>query len=223
MSNDPGEGAAAGAVAGIVLAGGRSRRMGGQQKALLPLAGKPLLQHVIDRIQPQVCCLALSVESESAGWRPFGLPQLPDPSPGYQGPLGGLLAGMRFLQSRAAWLLLVPCDAPFLPPDLGQRLMECAAAAGTPGAVVRCGGDLQPTFSLWHTSLLPSLELAVEQGMASFRQFLRRLPVPLAELDWPEPAPNLAPTPFFNVNDPQSLDRAERWIQPEPGGTRCSA
>jgi molybdopterin-guanine dinucleotide biosynthesis protein A len=209
-------------MAGVILAGGRSRRMGGQTKALLPLAGKPLLRHVIDRVQPQVCCLALSVESAAERWQCFGLPLLPDPRPGFRGPLGGLLAALRFLQGRAPWLLLVPCDAPFLPLDLGQRLLECAAAAAAPGAVARFEGLPQPTFSLWHASLLPRLEKAFgEEGMAAFRQFLEV--APLAGLDWPGPSADDQPPPFFNVNDPQTLDQAGHWLQPAAGATECSA
>ena len=209
-------------LAGVVLAGGRSQRMGGRVKGLLPLAGKPLLGHVIDRLRPQVDCLALSVECEAARWRRFGLPQLPDPWSGSQGPIGGLLAGLRFLQGRANWLLLAPCDAPFLPLDLGVRLLARAATSTVPGAVVRCDGMLQPTFSVWHASLLPALERVVEvDGKASLLQILRR--VPLAQLEWPEPSGGKGPPPFFNINDPVSLERARRWRRRSDGALQCSA
>lgn len=195
-------------VTGVILAGGQARRFGGGQKALLPLGGKPLLQHVIDRVQHQVWSLVLSVERETAVLEPFGLPQVADPQPGHNGPLGGLLAALMRLEGRAGWLLLVPCDAPFLPLDLAERLLQHAWTAQRPGAVVRYAGELQPTFSLWQNELLGPLETAVRvEGMRGFKEFFGRHP--LAELDWPETEGR----PFYNINDQASLERAERLLK----------
>lgn len=194
--------------AGAILAGGRSLRMGGHPKALADLAGRPLLRHVIERASPQVQQLCLSVDQVSAAWAGFGLPQVADPRPGHQGPLGGLLAAMEFVAGQADWLLLLPCDAPFLPPNLATKLHERAVAAGSPGSVVSYLGHPQPTFSLWHRDLLPSLRQAVEvDGLAGFRQFLDRCR--LAELAWP--VENGLP-PFFNVNSPADLAQAREWL-----------
>ncbi|NNK31834.1 MAG: molybdenum cofactor guanylyltransferase [Xanthomonadales bacterium] len=201
--------------AGAVLAGGRSERMGGQPKALLPLAGVPLLSHVLERFAPQVDELVLSVERPTPELNAFGVRQVPDPAPGSNGPLGGLLACMRALSQdgRGEWLLLAPCDAPFLPLDLGARLLARAGEAGSGGAVVRWGGVSQPTFSLWHRDLLPELERAViEDNLGGFRQFLRRRP--LAVLDWPSEA---AAPPFFNINDRQALATAEGMLRSTTG------
>ena len=103
--------------AGLILAGGQSRRMGGGDKALALLGGKPLLRHVVERMAPQVDGLALSVERVSPTLAAFGLPQLADEQPGHRGPLPGLLAGLRHFCDRADWVLFAPCDAPFLPLD----------------------------------------------------------------------------------------------------------
>lgn len=197
--------------AGVVLAGGRSRRMGGQAKAFINLAGKCLLQHVIDRVRPQVNRLMLSVERESEDFAPFGLAQIADPEPGHGGPLGGLLAALSEVgRSGDGWLLLAPCDAPFVPTDLAPRLLDCARTQQAPGALVRLDGEAQPTFSLWHTDLLPVLAGAVvQQGMAGFKQFLAI--APLAALDWPE-AKDRA---FFNINDSAALDEARRILAQE--------
>ena len=96
--------------------------MGGSPKALLDLAGTPLLSHVIRRLNAQCSRLLLSVESQDTVWAGFGLPQVVDISPGNQGPLGGVLSAMKALQQDETELLLVPCDAPFLPLDLARRL-----------------------------------------------------------------------------------------------------
>lgn len=201
-----------GRPAGVILAGGRSRRMGGGDKALLPLAGKPLLQHVIERMAPQVDGLALGVESASPGLAAFGLPQLADAQPGHRGPLNGLLAAMRHFASRSRWLLLAPCDAPFLPRDLADRLLACATRAGARAACVAWNGELQPTFSIFHCDLLAPLEQAVmKEGQAGFKPFLRAACA--ARCEWPIAAASDGAPPFFNVNDPAALEQAHAWLR----------
>jgi molybdopterin-guanine dinucleotide biosynthesis protein A len=190
------------ALAGVILAGGRSRRMGGSVKALVPLGDRPLLQHVIDRVNPQVDELLLSVERPSEAFEAFGLAQVEDPKPD-GGPLGGLLSTMQRMSPDHDWLLLVPCDAPFVPPDLAARLLACALDSARPGAVVLYESEIQPTFSIWSSSILPQLERAVlEDGMAGIKQFLNV--VELAELGWP----GSEPSPFFNINDQDALLKA---------------
>ena len=197
--------------------------MDGRDKALLPLGGRPLLQHAIDRLAPQVADLALSVEREVPAYRVFGLPQLPDPVPGRLGPLGGLLAALRHFAPRHEWVLLAPCDAPFLPPDLGAVLHEASRSPGARCAMARTAGHPQPTFSLWHRGLLADLERAVlSDGQAGFLEFVRDVAV--VECDWPAPRAADDPPPFFNINDPEALRQAARWVRQAPEEHReCSA
>lgn len=201
--------------AGVILAGGRSRRMGGGTKALLDLGGKPLLQHVIDRLVPQVGQPILSVETALPEFEPFGLPQVPDPEPGSNGPLGGLAAVLGVTAGGGdEWLLLVPCDAPFLPRDLAERLHRLARAENTATAVVSYGGRLQPAFSLWHRSMLHDLDRAVTgKQMGGFKQFLTGRRYSL--LDWPTETIN----PFFNINDRVALDEACKMMPTFKGMT----
>ncbi len=181
--------------------------MGGGFKAMEPLSGKPLIRHVIERLHPQVQSLLLSVEKYSPEFGAFGLQQVEDPRPGSRGPLGGLLSALAHMELGCDWMLLVPCDAPFLPHDLGSRLMKCALDGDRAGCVVSYDGEIQPTFSLWHRYLLPRLEDAVlEKGMAGFKQFLQDTPV--AILEWE----SSDPSPFFNINDPDSLIEAARLL-----------
>lgn len=204
-------------AAGVILAGGRSLRMGGAPKALLPIAGQPMLSHVIERVRNQVMELSLSVEQPAEIYDPFGLPQLPDLNPG-GGPLGGLLTALQWMTPACDWLLLVPCDAPFVPGDLAQRLHESAVESGREGALVRYEGEIQPTFSLWHRSVLPTLEHAVTvKGLSGFKQFLRR--ARLAEKDWPPSSP----PPFFNINDQEALSTAGRLMKEIREQPVCSA
>lgn len=213
MPAGPEPGHATGArPAGVILAGGQSRRMGGGDKALMPLAGKPLLQHVIDRMAAQVDGLALGVERVTPALAAFGLSQLADAQPGHRGPLNGLLAAMRHFASRSRWLLLAPCDAPFLPRDLADRLLACATAAGARAACVSWDGELQPTFSIFHCELLPQLERAVmAEGQAGFKRFLRAAGA--ARCEWPAAAASDGAPPFFNVNDPAALEQARAWLR----------
>ena len=185
-----------------ILLGGRSRRMGGGAKALLEVAGKSLLQHVIERVRPQVEELMLSVESASPAFEPYGLEQVPDPEPGSNGPLGGAAAALgRAKAVGRDWLLLVPCDAPFLPGDLAVRLHGRAVIDQVPLAVARDAFGLQPAFSLWNCSLLAELDLAVNSGAAGLKQFLRG--VAHAEVEWTGGSAS-----FFNINDRDALEQA---------------
>jgi molybdopterin-guanine dinucleotide biosynthesis protein A len=208
-------------LAGAILAGGRSSRMEGPDKPLVDLDGKPLLQHVLDRLAPQVSRLALCVERPVARMTVFGVEQLPDPGPGHRGPLGGVLSAMRRFAASEPWLLVVPCDAPFLPLDLGQRLLARARKTGAPCVAVHWRGHRQPTFALWSCSLLERLQAAVaEDGLGGMWDFQDRCGV--AQLEWPEKHPVANPPPFFNINDPDALDRARRWLAQE-AHEKCSA
>jgi molybdopterin-guanine dinucleotide biosynthesis protein A len=218
MSESPSAGncQGGGRVAGVILAGGRARRMGGVVKSLLPLAGKPMLGHVIDRVRPQVAGLALSVEHAAESFEAFGLQQLADSNPD-GGPLGGLLAAMQWMESTCDWLLLVPCDAPFVPLDLAACLLESATGSGKAGALVCYAGEIQPTFSLWHRRVLPALVRAVTvEGMAGFKQFLQQ--VELAERAWPQSTPS----PFFNINDRDALKKADSLMNTLKEDSACS-
>lgn len=193
------------AVAAAILTGGRSKRMGGAVKAHQLLGGHPLIRHVIDRVRPQVTRLVLSVERESEEYVCYGLDQVADPRPGSHGPLGGLLASISQLEGSEEWLLLAPCDAPFVPHNLAEKLKKHAMESGGDGCVVRYLSEVQPTFSIWNESLAPALGSAVlEEGMAGFKQFLRINPLPV--LDWE----SSDISPFFNINDSADLAEAQQ-------------
>ena len=193
--------------AGVILAGGRSIRMGGVNKALLKLNGISLVQHVITRLHPQVSSLVLSVEQTIPELESLGLEQVEDLRPGSHGPLGGLLAAMERTDQSTGQVLLCPCDAPLLPPDLGARLAERMAMTKSAVCAVRYEGRVQPTFSLWNCGVLPELRRAVlDDDEGGFMAFFER--VHLATLDWPaEPV-----SPFFNVNTPGDLESASHIL-----------
>src|SRR5258705_9542152 len=124
------------AVTGVLLAGGRSRRMGGGDKGLLALAGKPMLQHVIERLRPQVESIVINANGDPARFGAFGLPVIADTVAGFVGPLAGVLAGMRWSLAEVPerrFIVTAPGDAPLLPLTLVASLL--AGLAGNTGKI----------------------------------------------------------------------------------------
>jgi len=195
--------------AGVILAGGRSSRMGVGRKALLELKGRLLLAHVIDRLQPQLDSLLLSCESQTDEFDGFGLTVVPDLLPRYRGPLTGLCSALQYMieQGQDNKLVLCPCDAPFIPRNLVQTLIDAVQDDSQPVVVISYKGVLQPTFSLWHTHHYPVIHDAViEHGQGGLKHMLTALPHRIVE--WPE----TDPSPFFNINTPEELESAATWL-----------
>jgi molybdenum cofactor guanylyltransferase len=191
----------------VLLAGGLGRRMGGGDKPLRTLAGRPLLEYVIERIRPQVSAMVLNANGDAARFAPWGLPVVADPLPDFPGPLAGVLAGMRWAASRgAAMMLSAPTDTPFLPADLVQRLEAARAAAGVPLACAASGGRTHPVAALWLVALADELEAALRAGERKIDAWTARYGVAEAAFD---DAPG---DPFFNVNRPEELAEAERRL-----------
>jgi len=195
-----------GRVAGVLLAGGLARRMGGGDKCLLALRGRPMLAHAIDRLTPQVAALAINANGDPARFAAFGLPVLPDVVEGFAGPLAGVLTGMVWAREQvpeAVWLVTAATDTPFFPADLVERLH--AAAADAEVVFAASGGRTHPVFGLWRLALLDDLRRAlVLEDERKIDRFAGRYRV--AEVAFPaEPF-----DPFFNVNRPEDLDDAMR-------------
>ena len=145
----------------VILAGGRSSRMGGGDKCLLPIAGKSLIAHILERLAPQTSDILINTNSDPAPFLKFGLPVLPDALSGFQGPLAGLLTGMRWSRRRhprAAHLLSVASDVPFLPGDLVTALFSELASQNVDIAIASCALGTHPTLGLWPVDLANRLE-----------------------------------------------------------------
>lgn len=188
---------------GVVLAGGRASRMGGGDKGLLPLAGRPVLAHVLARLAPQVDRLAINANGDVARFAGFGLPVLADSVPDQPGPLAGVLAGMDWAAGLgAAHLVTVAGDTPFLPPDLVARLRAAgpfALAASDPGDGMR----VHPVCGLWPVALRDTLRAALLAGQRRVLGWaMDNGAVPVAFASDPV-------DPFFNLNTPDDLVRAE--------------
>jgi len=195
-------------VVGVLLAGGQSRRMGGGDKCLRDLAGRPLLQHVIDVIGDQVGPMILNANGDPGRFASFGLPVVPDVVEGFAGPLAGVLTGLDWAARHAGdcpWILTVPTDAPFLPADLASRLTDAVEAEGADLATVSSEGRAHPVVGLWPVRLLEELRHAVvEEG-------LRKVDVWTARYRQSVVAFATDPVdPFFNANRPEDLAEAAR-------------
>ena len=201
-----------GPVAAVILAGGLSRRMGGGDKPLTPLGGRPLLDHVLDRIRPQAARIALNANGDPARFAAWGLPVVPDSIDGFAGPLAGVLAGLDWaaaMTPSARWLLSVPGDAPFLPSDLVARLEESVAAAKTEIACASSGGRTHWVIALWPVAMREALRRAlVDENVRRVEDWVERHRFAIAE--WrDDPA-----DPFLNVNTTDDLAAAERLAAP---------
>lgn len=208
------EGRGAATVPGVILAGGASRRFAlaaPEGKAFADLGGKSLLNHVLDRLRPQVgrVWLSLSPGAEAPAV-PDVLP-LRDDAPSLRGPLAGLSVALdRLAQEGGDWLVLAPCDTPFLPADLVSRLL----GAREPGvlAMVAADGDrLHPACSAWHVDTAATVSKALaDPAGPGLMALLERLPHGVVR--WPDGRP----PPFFNVNTPDELDAATAWLERVP-------
>lgn len=190
-------------TAGVVLAGGLARRMGGGDKPLVRIAGRALLDHVIDRLAPQVAALAINANGDPARFAAWGLPVIADPVPGNPGPLAGVLAAMQHGASLGlGWVVTVAGDTPFIPPDLVARLHGARGVA--PIAVACSAGRTQPTVALYATHLAADLAAALAAGERKIDRWTARHGEGRA--DWPTHPFD----PFFNVNTPEEAAEAER-------------
>lgn len=187
---------------GVILAGGEGRRMGGTDKATLPLAGRWLAEQVRDRFAPQVAALAISANGDPARLARLDLPVLPDD--GSFGPLSGVLAGLDWAAGQGATALVTaPVDGPFLPGDLAPRLL----LAGGGGVALACsGGNDHPTYALWPCDLAPALWAFLASGAkARIRDFAALHGAARAE--FPDDGA------FTNINTPDDLARAETLMR----------
>jgi molybdopterin-guanine dinucleotide biosynthesis protein A len=200
-------------VAGVILAGGRSQRMGGGDKAFLPLAGRPMIAHVIERLQGQTAALVINTNSPAAGFEQFGLPLTADLQGDYAGPLAGVLTGLRWAQEHcpaARWIATAACDTPFLPGNYVAALRQAAAGAGAAIAIAASGGRSHHVLGLWDVRLAGDLAAQLAEGARKVQLWVERHSH--IAVDFPSAATG---DPFFNVNTPDDLALAARLLRGE--------
>ena len=188
-------------ITALILAGGKSRRMGGRDKGLLPFGDGVLVGQVIDAVLPQVGAVLISANRNQEEYRRFGFPVLADPLDDFQGPLAGFLAGLEDMDTE--FLLTLPCDGPVVVPDLARRLAGGLTAAGADVAVAHDGKRLQPVYALMHRDLVSDLRLALEQGERKIDRWYPRN-------HWVTVDFSDVPQQFQNINTPEDYAGASR-------------
>ncbi len=196
-------------IGGLILAGGRSRRMGGTDKCFAEMRGKPLIAHAIDRARGQISGLVIGAGGDPARFDALGLLVIPDAVEDFGGPLAGILSGLEWAAGEGfSWLATFATDTPFFPMDLVARLSEEVARRSESIAIAASGGQTHPVFGLWPVELAPDLRTYLESGESrSVSAFLDGRKV--AQVDFSAEAADPL-DPFFNVNTPEDLEEAAR-------------
>ena len=194
-------------IAGAVLAGGRGRRMGGEDKGLVELAGRPMVGHVVDRLRPQVGALLINANRNRERYAEItGCRVVADREGGYAGPLAGMASAME-AAAGTRFLLTAPCDAPLIPERLGPRLYESLVEERAELCVAHDGARLQPVFALIDCALLDSLLAYLRSGERKIDRWYARHR--MAKADFSD-----APQSFSNINTPDERLALERAFQP---------
>jgi len=190
-------------ISGIILAGGRARRMANQDKGLIDLAGRPMIDYVIHALRPQVDELLISANRNLTRYGQFGCQVIPDRVPGFAGPLAGIAAGLE--TARHDFLLSVPCDGPWLPHDLVSRLFLQLQTEQADLCVAHDGRRLQPVYGLFRRQLAADIRSFLAAGDRKILLWLERQRTAVADFsDHPEA--------FVNLNTPEEQQRIERLI-----------
>ena len=200
-------------IVGIVLAGGQSRRMGGGDKGLQELGGKPLLAHVVARLGPQVSHLVLSANGDPARFDDFGMPVVADNASDFQGPLAGIEAGLRWVAAHdpnAVWAVTVPGDTPFIPHDLVARFAEAVQEA--PMAVACSEKGVHPVVGLWPVAMAGALADALAAGKRKATDWIKSQGAAEVFFDAAKIG-DARIDPFFNINRPDDLRAAEALLR----------
>jgi molybdopterin-guanine dinucleotide biosynthesis protein A len=191
-------------VTGLILAGGRARRMGGEDKGLLLLHGQPLIEHVITAFSPQVNTLYISANRNISRYIGYGYTVLEDAAGEFQGPLAGLQRALRICCPKSL-IAVVPCDAPRLPPQLVARLLE-RYHTDTPLAVIPHDGQrLQPLFGLFAPLAFDSLNTYLASGRRKVADWVKLLDPQSVDFSGQTDA-------FLNINSHQDLMQAKQSL-----------
>ena len=196
-------------ITGVILAGGKARRMSGRDKGLLPLAGRPLVAHVLERLLPQVRTVAINANRNREQYARLGMEVFGDRLDGVQGPLAGMAAALEYADTEL--VALVPCDSPLIPLDLVQRLLDAMQRQDGEIAVAHDGRRMQPVWALLHRDLLPSLQQALAADEHKVQRWYAQHRTALADL-------SDCPDAFVNANTPDELAAIEQRLLRSPSG-----
>jgi molybdenum cofactor guanylyltransferase len=188
-------------ITAVILAGGMGRRMGGRDKGQLILNNRPLIEYVLEAIRPQVNTILINANRHQTEYARYGYPVVSDLLEGYQGPLAGFASGMR--AATTPYIVTLPCDGPFLAPDLVIRLEGALHNMHADIAVAHDGKRLQPVYALLPTQLLSSLEDFLTAGERKIDRWYAQHNMAIADFSDAEKS-------FRNINTPQDQKRIQQ-------------
>ena len=194
-------------ITGVILAGGRGSRLGGVDKGFVHLHGRPLIEHVIEVLWPQVGSLVISANRNRDTYASYGFPVIADVMGDYEGPLVGILSAMR--AANTTYIVVVPCDNPRPPANLVQGLVTALTEANADVAVASSGGRMQPVFALLHFSLADGLQDYLVQGGHEVGDWMRQQDAVL--VDFASPVDG-----FRNINTREELESMESCAEAGP-------
>lgn len=190
-------------ITGIVLAGGRGQRMGGNDKGLVLLNGRPMVVHVLDALRPQVGAILINANRNLDQYGEFGCKVVPDVLGGYLGPLAGLASGMQ--SATTPYVVTVPCDSPLLGEGIVKRMYDSLTEAQAEICVAHDGERTHPVFTLLQRDLLPSLLAFLEAGDRKIDRWFANHKLAVAYFaDMPQV--------FVNVNSPEERQALEAQL-----------
>ncbi len=192
-----------GQITGVILAGGRATRMGGADKGLVQVNGRPMIRWVIDVLRPQVADLLVNANRNLEAYRAFGYPVIDDGDREFRGPLAGIASGLRAAAGR--YVVFAPCDSPLVCSDLVSRLHAALSAAGTPIAVAHDGRRLQPVFVLLERALRDDLMRYLDSGG-------RKIDAWYAEHGYAHADFSDVADSFANINSPEEKQKLEQTL-----------
>jgi molybdenum cofactor guanylyltransferase len=188
-------------ITGVVLAGGRARRMGGEDKGLVQVNGEPMVVHALRRLAPQAGALLINANRNRERYAALGACDVVADADGdFAGPLAGMASAMERAGTR--YILTVPCDSPLLAPDLGERLFAALTAADAEVSVAHDGDRLQPVFALLDCALRESIMDYLASGGRKIDTWYAERRLALGDL---EDCPDM----FLNINTPEERDLLE--------------
>jgi len=184
-------------ITGLILAGGRARRMGGVDKGLVELAGKPMVSYVVDRLTPQVGQTIINANRNLAVYRKWSSRVVKDRIGEYDGPLAGVASGLHATDTE--FTLTVPCDCPLVADDLAERMYQGLVDEKSEVAVASDGQRLQPVFMLLRRGLLPSIENFLSIGERKIDKWFEHHKVSVVDF-------SDKPDTFLNINTAQEKE-----------------
>jgi len=190
-------------VTAVILAGGKGRRIDGQDKGLIELTGRPLIEYIIDTITPQTSKILINANRNIERYRQFGHPVITDTLSDFQGPLAGFAIGME--SAKTPYIITLPCDGPFVPDDLISRMVKAIKENDAEIAVAHDGTRMQPVYALLPVTLLPDLKSFLTSGERKIDRWYTQHDFALADFsDKPES--------FLNINTPDDQKQIQALL-----------